>query len=171
MEPLLDYEFMVSVVPALLRVLPVTLNVTVVSISLALPGQPIGVKGDTHHLVRLFTNLLENAARHTPGDGAIRVVARGDGETVTVSVEDTGEGIAPEHLPHVCERFYRVDSARSRAHGGTGLGLAICESIVQAHGGSLAIDSEIGRGTTVTVRLPQATLAPEPELATVNRDA
>jgi len=78
---------------------------------------------------------------------------------VVTQVLDSGEGIAQEHLPHVCERFYRVDSARSRAagrKGGTGLGLAICQSIALAHGRSLQIESEVGRGTTVTLRLATA---------------
>jgi len=120
----------------------------------------LAARGDSHHLGRLFLNLLENAVRHTPPDGLIRVSAWPDGERVIAQVADTGEGIAPEHLPHVTERFYRVDSARSRARGGTGLGLAICESIAQAHGGSLSVTSEVGVGTTVTVTLPRAAAEP-----------
>jgi signal transduction histidine kinase len=115
------------------------------------------VSGDAHHLVRLFTNLLENAVRHTPPGGHIRLSAAArEEDTVTVTVEDTGEGIPPEHLPRVLERFYRVDDSRTRASGGTGLGLAICQSIVQAHGGSLTIQSEVGQGTRVVVTLPRA---------------
>jgi signal transduction histidine kinase len=74
-----------------------------------------------------------------------------------VTVADTGEGIAPEHLPHLGERFYRVDAARSSGTGGTGgtgLGLAICRSITEAHGGRMTIESQVGEGTTVRVRLP-----------------
>jgi signal transduction histidine kinase len=78
---------------------------------------------------------------------------------LSISVTDTGEGIAAEHLPHVCERFYRVDAARTGGTGGTGLGLAICQSIVQAHHGTLDIQSEVGRGTTVTVAIPCAPAA------------
>jgi len=107
----------------------------------------------------LFSNLLENAARHTPQDGRITVSAeRADGQ-VAVEVTDTGVGIAPEHLPHVLERFYRVEAARSRAQGGTGLGLSICRSIADLHGGSLEITSVPGQGTTVRVLLQDA----EPE--------
>jgi len=113
------------------------------------------VTGEPQHLVRLFRNLLENALRHTPG-GQITLSANGEPARVVVKVADTGEGIAPEHLPHLGERFYRADSARDRTRGGFGLGLAICGAIVAAHQGQLHIDSELGRGTTVTVALPRA---------------
>jgi heavy metal sensor kinase len=112
------------------------------------------VLGDARHLVRLFRNLLENAVRHTPPDGTVTVSAWEDGGNVRIRVRDTGEGILPEHLAHVTERFYRIDTARSRSRGGTGLGLAICQSIVHAQGGEMEIESEIGRGTVVTVLLP-----------------
>lgn len=112
------------------------------------------VLGDGHSLTRLFMNLLENALRHTPVEGSIVAAARAEGGEVVVQVRDTGEGIPPEHLPHVAERFYRVDAARSRVHGGTGLGLSICRSIVEAHAGRLIVESQLGRGTTVTVALP-----------------
>lgn len=118
---------------------------------------PTQVQGDLHHLVRLLTNLLENARRHTPPDGRITVRTRTEGELAVLEVADTGEGIPAEHLPHVCERFYRVDAARSRAQGGSGLGLAICQSIVQAHGGTLEIASEVGKGTCVRVNVPAGT--------------
>ncbi len=114
------------------------------------------VLGDAHSLTRLFGNLLENAVRHTPPTGRIDVSAYAEGHTVTVFIADTGEGIAPAHLPHVTERFYRVDAARARADGGTGLGLAICLSIAHAHGGTLTLHSAEGAGTTVRVCLPCA---------------
>ncbi len=113
------------------------------------------VSGDPDALVRLFVNLLDNAARHTPPEGRIAVTARAEGEWAVVTVADTGAGIAPEHLPHLFERFYRVDAARARAHGGTGLGLAICRSIAEAHGCTLTLESEPGQGTRVHVRLPR----------------
>jgi signal transduction histidine kinase len=112
------------------------------------------VPGDAHHLLRLLTNLLENAVRHTPASGRITLSAEASGEDIIIRVRDTGEGIPAEHLPHVCERFYRVDTARTRRQGGTGLGLAICRSVAEAHQGSLTIDSGVGEGTTITVRLP-----------------
>lgn len=119
------------------------------------------VLGDSGSLVRLFSNLLENAARHTPTTGEIVVTAVQVGSKVSIEVADNGSGIAPEHLPHVTERFYRVEAARSRAHGGTGLGLAICQSIAEAHGGSLEIKSAVGQGTSVRVLLPAADSGPD----------
>jgi heavy metal sensor kinase len=111
------------------------------------------VPGSGSELTRLFTNLLENAVRHTPPEGMVTVSAMTDAMSVTVTVTDTGEGIAPEHLPHLGERFYRVDASRSAGTGGTGLGLAICRSIIEAHGGRMTIESKVGEGTVVRIRL------------------
>lgn len=111
------------------------------------------VSGDTILLTRLFTNLLKNALRHTSAGGFITITAEASKGIIVAAVADTGTGIAPDHLLHVLERFYRVDEARSRAGGGTGLGLSICQSIVNAHGGSLHITSSLGVGTTVHVSL------------------
>ncbi|MBB6052442.1 sensor histidine kinase [Armatimonas rosea] len=105
--------------------------------------------GDSHLLHRLLLNLLDNALRHTSKEGTVTLSAQPSGFTVT----DTGEGIPAEHLAHLGERFYRVDSARARTGGGTGLGLAISRAIVEAHGGTLEIQSEVGKGTTVRVTL------------------
>ncbi len=136
--------------------------------SVARPGVPVrvepvdpmlGVIGDPHHLGRLLGNLLDNAVRHTPDSGRITLAASRVGDRAVITVTDTGEGIAEEHLPHLCERFYRVDPARARRQGGTGLGLSICQSIVQAHGGSLEITSRVGEGTTATVALAIARMA------------
>lgn len=123
-------------------------------VALDLPPEPIEIDGAADHLRRVFVNLLQNAKRHTPAEGQITLRARADGDQAVVRVTDTGEGIAPEHLPHLGERFYRVDEARARRTGGTGLGLAISRTIVQAHGGHLSIESDVGRGTVVTVSLP-----------------
>lgn len=112
------------------------------------------VHGNEQELLRLFANLIGNAVNYTPIEGQVQVTARADGPTVRIAVADTGIGIAPEHLPHLGERFYRVDSARARSEGGTGLGLSICRSIVQAHHGDMSIQSQVGVGTTVTVTLP-----------------
>jgi heavy metal sensor kinase len=115
----------------------------------------ITVNGNRELLVRLFANLLNNAVRHTESDSPITISIHHDAEAAIVIVEDSGEGISPEHLVHVMERFYRSDTARS-GHEGSGLGLAICKSIVTAHGGTIEIASRVGSGTSVTVRIPIA---------------
>ena len=120
--------------------------------------QPLIVCADPDRLLQVFINLLQNAFTYAPGS-TVTVRGRLDGDSVGVTVADTGPGIAPEHLPHLFERFYRVDSARSRSletTGGSGLGLSIAQEIVHTHGGSVTVESEVGRGTTFTVRLPQA---------------
>ena len=112
------------------------------------------VKGDRIQLNRLFTNLLDNARRYTPSGGTVAVWIKPDGEFITISVEDTGVGIAPEHLEHIFERFWQVDQARSYQVGGFGLGLAIAQTIARNHGGAIAVISELGKGSCFTVRLP-----------------
>ncbi|WP_416220824.1 sensor histidine kinase [Cellulomonas sp. S1-8] len=111
---------------------------------------------DRLRLAQVLDNLVANALRHTPAGGAVtlRAALAGDGR-VALSVHDTGEGIAPEHLPHVFERFYRADTARDRARGGSGIGLAICLALVHAHDGTLTGASPgPGGGSTFTVTLP-----------------
>ncbi|MFN3652147.1 MAG: ATP-binding protein [Armatimonadota bacterium] len=121
-----------------------------------LPDAPLAISADPPHLARVFVNLLENAVRHTPPEGGIYLRARAEGGQVLAEVADEGEGIAPEHLPHLFERFYRVEVARSRQGGGTGLGLAISRSIVEAHGGEIRVRSEPGQGAVFTVTIPAA---------------
>jgi two-component system phosphate regulon sensor histidine kinase PhoR len=99
---------------------------------------------------------VENAVRHTAtGHVAIFSIVRNDGG-LTVGVRDTGSGIAPEHLPRIFERFYRVDPGRSRDEGGTGLGLSIVKHLVEAHGGTVRAESTVGVGTTIAVHFPAA---------------
>ena len=106
-------------------------------------------------LRRALGNLIANALRHTPSGGRIVVEAKETPDReAEIVVSDTGDGIAPEDLPHVFDRFYRADSARSRQGMGTGLGLAIVQSIMQLHGGTVSLDSELGRGTAVTLKFP-----------------
>jgi signal transduction histidine kinase len=112
--------------------------------------------GDRDRLVQVFLNLLDNALRHTLSGGSITVTARHEGNQLSITVADTGEGVPPEHLPHIFERFYRVDKARSRQSGGTGLGLSIVQQIVQAHGGSISVDSAAEQGTRFNIALPLA---------------
>jgi len=117
------------------------------------------VSGDPSWLTQLALNLVDNALRHTPAGGRITVAVAADAGGVTLTVSDTGSGIAPEHVPRLFERFYRVDAARSRTTGGAGLGLAICEWIARTHGGHLSVESDVGRGTTFTCWLPALTAA------------
>lgn len=101
-------------------------------------------------------NLLDNAIKYTPTEGWITLRAWADGGVVRISVADTGIGIPTEALPHIFERFYRVDKARSRQKGGTGLGLALVQAIIEAHGGQVEVNSQIGRGSIFTLHLPAA---------------
>jgi two-component system, OmpR family, sensor kinase len=115
---------------------------------------PAEVRGDPNRLGQVVTNLVTNAVRYNKPGGQVRVVLQySDGKAV-LRVEDTGVGIPEADRPHVFERFYRVDKDRSRLSGGTGLGLAICKSIVEGHGGTISLTSEVDRGTTFEVRLP-----------------
>ncbi len=115
---------------------------------------PADVRGDRTQLRRLIVNLVENAVRYTETGGTVAVAVGREGEKVRCAVRDTGMGISPEHLPRLFERFYRVHAARSREDGGAGLGLALCKAIVDAHGGSIEVESEVGVGTVFTVVLP-----------------
>jgi signal transduction histidine kinase len=111
---------------------------------------------DTQAIGRVFNNLISNALRHTPGGGEVRVQARRTGSGVEVTVSDTGEGIRPQDIPHIFERFYRGDASRSRNRGtgGAGLGLAIARSIIRAHGGDISVESETGKGTQFVFNIP-----------------
>ena len=113
------------------------------------------VWADPQRLAQVLGNLIENALRHTPPGGRVDVSARADHHELTLRVADTGEGIPAEHLPHLFERFYRVDAARDRDRGGAGIGLAIAKALVEAHGGHITATSDgPGMGTTFTISLP-----------------
>lgn len=116
------------------------------------PG--VVVRADPVRLRQAVTNLVANAVRHTPGGGSVEVTGARDGGDVVVAVRDTGEGIAAADLAHVFERFWRADASRTRGTGGSGLGLAIVRQVATLHGGSVGVESEVGRGTTFTLRLP-----------------
>lgn len=113
----------------------------------------LDVNADPALLSRALVNLLSNAHRHTPADKRIGVRAFREGDEVVIQVWDEGEGIPADHLSLIFNRFHRVDSSRDKMSGGTGLGLAIVKSIVEAHGGTIAVESRVDVGTTVTVRL------------------
>jgi signal transduction histidine kinase len=104
-------------------------------------------------LKQLLANLVDNAIKYTSEQGTITLSLFKDGEWARLEVADSGIGIAPEHLPHLFDRFYRVDAARSRASGGTGLGLAIVNEVAEQHGGKVSVASELGKGSTFSVRL------------------
>ncbi len=123
---------------------------------------PALVNGDQLRLSQLLINLVDNSLKYTPAGGSVVLAVRQHGAVVEVCVSDTGPGIPAEDLPHVFDRFYRVDRARARRSGGAGLGLAICEWIARAHQGSIAIASRLGQGTVVTVRLPALSALPVP---------
>ncbi|HSE07834.1 MAG TPA: HAMP domain-containing sensor histidine kinase [Nocardioidaceae bacterium] len=115
------------------------------------------VLADSDRIGQVLANLLDNAVRHTPPGGTVTVACRLAADRVELAVTDTGEGIEPEHLPHVFDRFYRVDSARDRDRGGSGIGLSIAKALAEAHGGEIAVTSRgRGAGTTFSVRLPIA---------------
>ena len=115
---------------------------------------------DPQRLQRVLYNLVQNALRHTPADGTVAILAEDAGEEVRVAIADTGEGIPPEELPRLFDRFHRTDKSRSRAHGGAGLGLTIAKGIVEAHGGRIWVESTPGRGATFTFALPKQATAP-----------
>jgi signal transduction histidine kinase len=121
------------------------------------PGDaPLIVEGDASRLRQVLNNLIGNALRYTPPGGTIALHAAQDAGHVTLSVADTGPGIPDRDLPHIFERFYRGEAARDRASGGSGLGLAIAHALVEAHGGTIQVQSHVGQGTTFTLVLPRA---------------
>jgi two-component system, OmpR family, sensor kinase len=117
---------------------------------------PLVVSGDEERLTQLLRNLLENAAKYTPPGTAVDVRLRRSGRVAQLVVADSGPGIAAEHLPHLWDRYYRVDKVRSRESGGTGLGLPIVKYIAEAHGGRVDVSSEADAGTTFTIEVPLA---------------
>jgi signal transduction histidine kinase len=117
----------------------------------------LSMAADETRMVQVLTNLLSNALRYTPTGGLVTISARREGESVVTEVRDTGVGIPAEHLPHIFDRFYRVDRARSRALGGSGIGLTIARALVEAQGGRIWADSPgSDKGSTFSVALPAA---------------
>jgi two-component sensor histidine kinase len=122
-------------------------------VDLHLTTTPAVVHADPARIRQALGNLVSNAIRHTPPGGTVTVAVGESSDAVTLTVSDTGSGIAGEHLPHIFDRLYRVDPSRSRATGGSGLGLAITKHLVEAHGGRLEVTSTPGTGSTFTIRL------------------
>ncbi len=131
-----------------------------VTLTMSAPVDAVTVRGDRDELTRLFENLVENALKYGASgkrvEVRIEVVQSGGTDEAKVSVRDYGPGIAPEHLPRLTERFYRVDVGQSRAEGGTGLGLALVKHILNRHRGRLQIESRLGEGSTFSAFLPIA---------------
>ncbi len=125
-----------------------------IALSADLPAILPPVNIDSHRIKQVLNNLLDNALAHTGKEGRINVTAREQDDKVYISVADTGEGIPPEDLPMIFERFYRVDKSRARATGGSGLGLTIAKRLVEAHGGTIEVKSIQGQGSTFTFSLP-----------------
>jgi signal transduction histidine kinase len=117
-------------------------------------AQAVEVEGDRARLKQVIVNLLDNAIKYTLENGSVRVKVSAEDMTAVLEVADTGTGIPRDALPHIFERFYRVDKARSRQMGGAGLGLAIVKSIVAAHGGEVKVESAEGQGSRFRVELP-----------------
>ena len=132
------------------------------------PPAPVTASFDRDRIRQVTTILLDNAVKYTPGGGRITVTVRRVADRVELAVADTGIGIPADDLPHIFERFYRVDA--SRAAGGTGLGLAIAHQIAEQHGGTLTVVSSPGHGSTFTLTLPVSTAdAPDALLPTISR--
>lgn len=112
------------------------------------------IMGDAFQIERAVKNIISNSMKYTPENGEIRVFAGFLGSDVYIKIEDTGIGVPEQDLPHIFDRFYRVDKARSREQGGTGLGLAIAKEIVENHGGTIGMESKYGEGTRVTIKFP-----------------
>ena len=128
-----------------------------VALDTSLPASSVFAAVDRMRLAQTLQNLLTNALQHTPAGGVITLSLRAEEETAAISVADSGEGIAAEDIPHVFDRFYRVDRNRTRDTGGVGLGLAIAQALVEAHDGEIDVASAgVGQGSTFTVRLPLA---------------
>jgi len=126
-----------------------------IDLTLERPKQiDLTIRGEIESLFQVFANLVENAIKYTQPDGFVSLQIVRHWDEISVAVINSGEGIAPEHLPHLFERFYRADSARARQTGGFGLGLAIASAIVQSHHGSITAASQPGYKTTFTVTLP-----------------
>ena len=141
-----DVEDLIHQVIRLMR-----LDIEQENVSFEIEGERIEVMGDAQQLRQMIVNIIENARRHTTS-GKIIVRYGVNAVGAFIQIEDTGEGIAAESLPHVTKRLYRTEASRSRKYGGTGIGLSIVEAIAQTHGAELNIKSQLGHGTQVTLQ-------------------
>ncbi|MEM7115817.1 MAG: ATP-binding protein [Chloroflexota bacterium] len=127
-----------------------------IALVVELPDKMPDVQGDGERILQILRNLLRNGVAYTPHGGEIRTTAVIHPTELEISISDTGHGIAPEHLPHLFDRFYRADKSRNRSTGGTGLGLAITKALLELQNGRIWVNSTLGQGTTFTFTLPRA---------------
>lgn len=125
------------------------------NISLKYAGDSVTINADKDTIMQVLINLVSNALKHTVSGGTVEISSKRLEDSVQIVVEDNGEGIPEEELPHIFERFYRVDKSRNKATGGVGIGLTISKSIVNAHGGTIEVESKVNKGTRFIVRLPR----------------
>lgn len=145
---------LVEVVEQALHTLDVARGRSGVDVEIHAPGEQVELDADAEQVERAVMNLVSNALKFTPAGGRVDIRVRDEGPTVSVSVSDTGVGIAPEHVDRLFDRFYRAPSAVREAVPGTGLGLSIVRAIAERHHGSVTVDSRPGEGSTFTLRLP-----------------
>jgi two-component system phosphate regulon sensor histidine kinase PhoR len=138
-------------------IVPFEIRAAQQDVHLICEGTTVTIDSDAERLAQVIVNLVDNALRHTPRGGTVRVSVRGEKQDACLVVSDTGEGIPYNDLPHIFDRFYVVERSRARAASGTGLGLSIVKQIVEAHGGDVSVESDFGFGTTFTCRFPLTT--------------
>ncbi len=128
-----------------------------VRLSVETPDSALLIQAEAGRIQQVMSNLIDNALKHTPGEGQVTIALLDESDSAVLTVSDTGEGILPEHLPHVFDRFYRADRSRSRDTGGSGLGLAIAKAFVELHDGTISVESAgvVGQGSKFIVKLPQ----------------
>ncbi len=131
-----------------------------IELSIQSPPRLPRTRADRHRIKQVFINLLDNAVKYCPEGSEVQVRLETDGESIIVEVADDGPGIPPEDLPHIFEKMYRVEKESTRAVEGSGLGLSIVKRIVELHGGRIAVESTVGKGTTFRVKLPLAEASP-----------
>jgi signal transduction histidine kinase len=147
-------EDIIRLIKETITITQAKVNAKGLSLVVEIPETVSPVNIDIYRIKQVLNNLLANAIAHTGKDGQITINVREENDKVYISVSDTGEGIPPEDLPMIFERFYRVDKSRTRATGGTGLGLTIAKRLIEAHGGTIEVKSEVGKGSTFTFSLP-----------------
>ena len=133
-------------------------NTSLHKINLSIELEETMILGDRNKIEQVFTNLLSNAIKYSPNGGNIFIRVYGSDNMVSIDIKDEGLGIPEDAIPNLFQQFYRVDNSDRRRIGGTGLGLAIVQEIVKAHGGTISVSSEYGKGSTFTTQFPQVSM-------------